>query len=680
MENMKNPGAIAINNQHIPCFKNNTEAALYWHQFGLDVIPIVPLLKQPAVKWDPWLSGLNAEKITAHWAKHPNHEIGFIVSDSLLVLDADSPESVAALYAIEKESGMPPLMVVTTRRGEHHYFRRSDETFAKSDAHSTKQHPDRIDVKTGRSIVVLPPSTGKVIKACWAKSAKNLFEIGQDFIDMVFKHNGREAPRAPALTTAPTDELEIDCKTHKQLGALLDQLDPEEGGHDSWIRIGMAIHNETNGDEDGLELFDKWSHRGSTYPGRRMIETKWRSFDSNRENRCNLGTIINRVKATGCDWMAICSATDDPFEPCESETIGPNPSDLEKTIAIPVQSGTINPLDSFSLLGMSEEVARDAQDQKPILGGLAVLGQATAIFAPPNSGKTLITLSTLCDDIRQKKIEPSQIYYANVDDSGQGLAAKLAIADEFGFHMLSEGYRSFRAAELLGIMIEMTPKQSKGTIIILDTTKKFTNLMDKSKASQFTKIIRQFVMKGGTVIGMAHTNKKPGANGKPIYGGTSDIVDDFDCAYTIALGLSQTANEKVVVFENIKRRGNNPTRTTYRYSTESGMSYAELLSTVVRLDDEQAVTATQRPKGVDDTILIAAIQACISQGVTTKMLLADAASKAAGVSKRTALAAIECYTGNDINLHKWTFTVRDRGAKVFALLETDTPPEATAAA
>ncbi|WP_153131422.1 hypothetical protein [Dechloromonas hortensis] len=102
--------------------------------------------------------------------------------------------------------------------------------------------------------------------------------------------------------------------------------------------------------------------------------------------------------------------------------------------------------------------------------------------------------------------------------------------------------------------------QAKGVIVILDTIKKFTDLMDKTKASQFTKVIRQFVMKGGTVIGMAHTNKKLGANGKPIYGGTSDIVDDFDCAYTIATEECSNPAEKIVVFDNIKRRGSNPVR------------------------------------------------------------------------------------------------------------------------
>lgn len=280
MEIMKKPGAIAPIHQHNPSFKHFSEAALHWHQFGFDVIPIVPLLKRPAVKWDAWLEGLSPEKIAAHWAAHPDHEVGFIVGERFLILDADSPASVEALHSLEKEAGIPPLMVVTTKRGEHHYFGREVGTVAKADSFSTSQYPDCIDVKTGRSLVILPPSTGKTVKACWVASAAGLFKVEQDFIDLVFHHNGRQAPRLPAPREPAIGGHEINSKSYGQIAALLKHIDPEEGGYDAWVRIGMAIHAETAGSDDGLDLFDQWSSDGATYPGRHAIEAKWRSFNS----------------------------------------------------------------------------------------------------------------------------------------------------------------------------------------------------------------------------------------------------------------------------------------------------------------------------------------------------------------------------------------------------------------
>lgn len=138
-------------------------AAIHWHSFGFSVIPIIPGKKQSAVKWDPWLAALSQETISAHWDKHPDHELGFIVGDDVIVFDADSPEAIAALAELEKAFDINPALTVSTAKGQHHYFRRAPGTYAKSDSHSTEEHPERIDVKTGRALVVLPPSTGKEV-------------------------------------------------------------------------------------------------------------------------------------------------------------------------------------------------------------------------------------------------------------------------------------------------------------------------------------------------------------------------------------------------------------------------------------------------------------------------------------------------------------------------------------
>ncbi|MNN77944.1 hypothetical protein D3C81_1944510 [compost metagenome] len=51
------------------------------------------------------------------------------------------------------------------------------------------------------------------------------------------------------------------------------------------------------------------------------------------------------------------------------------------------------------------------------------------------------------------------------------------------------------------------------------------------------------------------------------------------------------------------------------------------------------------------------------------MKLADAVAERVGSPKRSVLKVIEKYTGNDPAFHLWTFSVQERGAKVFSLLE-----------
>ena len=51
------------------------------------------------------------------------------------------------------------------------------------------------------------------------------------------------------------------------------------------------------------------------------------------------------------------------------------------------------------------------------------------------------------------------------------------------------------------------------------------------------------------------------------------------------------------------------------------------------------------------------------------MRLADATAERAGTSRRNALKVIEKYTGSDPANHQWRYTVSERGAKVYSLLE-----------
>ena len=139
------------------------KATLKWYKFGFQVIPIVPHTKKTAVKWDPWLEPLSILRIYRHWRNNPDHELGFIVGQEIIVFDADTPESLRRLYQIEFQFGVKPKLIVKTQKGEHHYFRLTEGTIAKSNSHCSKKHPERIDVKTGRNLVVLPPSGGKEV-------------------------------------------------------------------------------------------------------------------------------------------------------------------------------------------------------------------------------------------------------------------------------------------------------------------------------------------------------------------------------------------------------------------------------------------------------------------------------------------------------------------------------------
>ncbi len=634
------------------------EAARCWFKFGFQVIPSLPGEKFSYLKWDQWLDDLSIGKITNHWCHNPEHELGFIVSNDYLVLDADTPEAIEALKSIEVQYGIDPNLVVKTKRGQHHYFRRAESTIAKSDSHSTDKHPERIDVKTGRAFVSLPPSTGKTLLVNKTGKGSELVEVGQDFIDAIALHNGRPAPRSPSKQSSPPlSSLPLD-DNYLKLRDLLQHIDPDDG-YEDWLNVLMAVFHETKGSEEGLALADEWSSRGEKYRGSQEIQSKWQSFRDDVEKPITINTLAKMVNDTGVDAMDII----EPFETCDTEVTQDSEVVLTKDA---------NPLDKFSLTGQSQELKTKMQEEVSILTNLALSEQMTIFYAAPNTGKTLLTLSLLLEGIQQRKMDPTRTYYLNMDDTGKGLFEKLQIAEEYGFHMLSEGYNDFKASDFLAIVKSLADNdRAQGVIIILDTLKKFVDLMHKRQSSDFANILRGFVLKGGTVIALAHTNKQKSDSGKSIYSGTSDFVDDSDCVYILETFTEKDGN-KVIEFQNTKRRGNVVERAAYSYSNAPEDTYLERLLSVQPVETDKLESLKIAEEIKSDSEVIDAVSACIIEGINSKMEMAKATAERAKTSRRAVLKVIEKYTGDNPEQHRWSVSKGAHGKHTYTLLNRNT--------
>ena len=63
-------------------------------------------------------------------------------------------------------------------------------------------------------------------------------------------------------------------------------------------------------------------------------------------------------------------------------------------------------------------------EQQSLLDGLALMGQATVLYAAPNTGKTLLVLWLLIQAIKEGRVDPSLVFYINCDDSADRLGAE----------------------------------------------------------------------------------------------------------------------------------------------------------------------------------------------------------------------------------------------------------------
>ena len=331
----------------------------------------------------------------------------------------------------------------------------------------------------------------------------------------------------------------------------------------------------------------------------------------------------------------------------------------------------VHPLSEYSLRGKYDELVTQKLTQTYVLQGVALLGESTVLYAEHNTGKTLITFALLIEAIQSGRVQGDKVYYVNVDDSFNGAVDKLGFAQKHGFHYIARDQAGFSVERLRVAMVEMIESgTAKGTVLILDTLKKFVDLMDKAKSSKFADLVRSFVSKGGTVIALAHTNKNRGADGRPQYGGTSDIISDFDCAFIMsATDAEGQSGLKLVEFANQKARG--PVE-KYAYCTYPGdpkVPYADKLA-AVRLIPEEELAEMKRKAGMArDADAIAVITDCISSGVTQKMALIKAVRDQTGLSRGTVAAVLDTYVGTDKERHLWSVRVGARGAKIYSPLQ-----------
>ncbi|HCG7987185.1 TPA: hypothetical protein NJ576_002643 [Vibrio parahaemolyticus] len=236
-----------------------------------------------------------------------------------------------------------------------------------------------------------------------------------------------------------------------------------------------------------------------------------------------------------------------------------------------------------------ENIKQNAAESVFIFDRLVLKGQSTTLFAPPNSGKTLLVINQLKQSYAAGLINDLSVFYINADDTQNGVIEKTEILESIGVHVLVPGYNGFESHSLLAILDGLSDDNSaKDVVIIVDTLKKFADTMDKKNMRRFGITVRDFVMKGGTFIGLGHTNKNRDGDNKLVYSGTSDLVEDVDCIYMMDIKYDNTDGNgiqtKHIQLTNQKLRGNNTLELTFAYHKAENLKYVDMINSVRNID------------------------------------------------------------------------------------------------
>ena len=437
-----------------------------------------------------------------------------------------------------------------------------------------------------------------------------------------------------------------------------------------WLAIVWAI--ASLGWDSGEQVARDWSATSDRYIDEGFNAAWYAYYDKQEGGSITVNSLFRLAMEFG--WV------NSPFEVVEGGFIHED-ADLEPIAAAAsaeaAQGGPLGRLKGFSITGRSSDLRQQMLDDKFVLDQIAILGQWTNLYAAPNTGKTLLTLTMLRDQIRANVICGEQVFYVNADDTYRGMVEKLEIAESIGLQMLVPNQQGFVVSNIVDLMSDLAiANEAANVVIVLDTLKKFTDLMDKRVASQFGNIARGFVAAGGTLITLAHTNKHKDSQGKSIYSGTSDITDDGDCFYIIdKIGVDKGFGTEryTVEFTNDKARGDVAGTVGFSFEKRVGETYADLLGSVKRLSsgeiERSKVAKEVQAELDDDADLIAAVADCLGAGINTKSAIVKKVRESTGDSNDKVRKLMAKRTGTFYELgHRWTVIKGANNAQFYQVL------------
>lgn len=175
---------------------------------------------------------------------------------------------------------------------------------------------------------------------------------------------------------------------------------------------------------------------------------------------------------------------------------------------------------------VTEEIVKNIADAKFAWRRLIPEGHMIAICSKANGGKTTLMVHIAGDMAK----DGYRVIYINADASASDIKEYKHHAMEYGYTLINPDLTNGTADRVIEELKFASTSQSdcSKVVIVLDTLKKFGDMMNKSKSKQFNSLLRTLTAKGITVICLAHTNKHDDKDGKPIFEGTGDLRNDFD--------------------------------------------------------------------------------------------------------------------------------------------------------
>lgn len=313
------------------------------------------------------------------------------------------------------------------------------------------------------------------------------------------------------------------------LAGLLKKLDPDLG-REEWRKVISCVFTHLG--DDGFHIARNWSAEGKKY----MLTPSHRKFTRSEDAEENFLNVWKEIAADTGFRMG-SGALFDILKKQHIESNGKrgmSPADIAQWHkAKRAAEAKTPPPENFTLRShfadhtLTDKDAEKMEHNRFIYPNLIPQGLITAYPSPPNGGKTAIFTHAAC----KLADDGYDVFYINADASPSQLKSQQAKATEHGFNILAPDAKD--AGGVNGLMKKLTDLSQMDVslskfVLVVDTLKKFVDMLSKAELKNFINLLRKLVAKGGTVCLLVHTNKYLSSDGKLIYEGTADLRADID--------------------------------------------------------------------------------------------------------------------------------------------------------
>lgn len=390
---------------------------------GWAIFPADPATKRPmpGVKWRDQATS-DPDQIEAWWRKWPDAmpalPTGKANDVSVVDLDLHGDKDGVAAY---RARGLDPddacLIVRTAGGGLHLYFDHRDGV-----RNSTAK--SGIDVRGEGGYVIAPGAVGKAGTYAVQKGDPAFARLlGLDPF--------------PAALTRPESESDADQPEpgEHDLDTLRDALSyvPNDGSHDDWCEILMALHHATGGGSDGLALALGWS---AGYPGFsiREVRDKWKSFGRKDGLLITADTLFAKAREQGwgpdLEWDDELEDSEPSIAELLDDDTGPSIADLlDDTPPAPLE------YEGLTFLTPAECAATDPRPY--VIKGLLAERDVACIVGAPGVGKSLLAPRLAYavaqgESVFDRRVRKGGVFYVAAEDE-HGMRGRLrALRDDLG--------------------------------------------------------------------------------------------------------------------------------------------------------------------------------------------------------------------------------------------------------